>query len=45
MLRLPFVDVLGPEYVDFIDMGDVEDGLVAGGIWKLHQNFIKQHRL
>lgn len=39
-MQLPFIDVVGLEYVDSIDVRDVEDGLIAGGIWQLHQNFI-----
>lgn len=43
--HLPLVDVVGPQHVDFVDVGDVEDGLVAGGIRKLHQNLVQQNRL
>lgn len=42
---VPFVDVVGPEYVDSIYVREVEDGVVAGRIWQLHQNLIQQHRL
>lgn len=43
--QLPFIDVVSLEYIDSINVRDVEDGLVAGRIWQLHQNFIQQHRL
>lgn len=38
--QLPFIDVVSLEYIDSINVRDVEDGLVAGRIWQLHQNFI-----
>jgi len=42
---VPLIDVVGLEDVDPVDVGDVEDGLVTGRVWKLHQDFVQEHRL
>lgn len=42
---LPLVDVVGPEYVDPVDVREVEDRVVAGGIRQFDQNLVQQHRL
>lgn len=42
---LPFIDVVRLEYINSINVRDVEDGLVAGRVGQLHQDFIEEHRL